>query len=155
MWKLCWHALPRTPTPCLCKHTLKIMYIMQVFVLLCNDGIVHPYCTPPICAAVDHPPIPTLTPNMCLFTWRRAAKGEQVWSRARERAYDSATRHIYITAHHKGRTRRRWWWRSGTTTGTGDSHPPCGDTVSLPLTVACILYFILFFLNRCWFPPLW
>lgn len=70
-----------------------------------------------------------------------------MWSRAGERASDSATRRIYITAHHKGRTRRRWWRRSGTTTGTGDSHPPCGDTVSLPLTDACILYLFIFFLT--------
>lgn len=72
---------------------------------------------------------------------REIAWGEHVWSRARKRASDSATRRIYNTAHHKGRTLRKrrrkecWEIKEGTTTGTGDWHPPCGNTVSLPFTV--------------------
>lgn len=150
--------LPRTPMPCLCKHTLNIMYIMLVFLLplsgtvglvsslLCSSGSI----TYSACVCV------------CVFTCDRPIEtqwGEQVWSRAWKRASDSTTRRIYNTAHHKGRilrTKRRG--KSATWTNRRrEDHRDYRLTPPLAAT-QCHCHLLtppFLFLSRCFLTPLW
>lgn len=69
----------------------------------------------------------------CLFGYMKKSEWAGVVQGRGERASSSATRRMYITAHHRGRTLRGGGGRGGGGSREEEEDPPSGDTGSLPL----------------------